>query len=366
MKLVITGGHHSSALPVIKKLREKKPDVEISWFGHKHTLKGSSSETLEFKEISELNIPFYDLKAGKLYKTFDPVRLAKVPFGVVHAVFLLNKIKPDLILSFGGYLAAPTVIAGWLLGVPSLTHEQTVTAGYSNKLIARFAKKILVSWPQSAQYYPSEKVVNTGIPLRQEIYNTQSNNFEINLNLPTVYITGGKTGSHKINLAVLNALEELLMVSNVIHQTGAHSEFKDIDALREKYKKIESKVKGRYIAQEFILGNEVGEAYKKADVVVSRSGAHTIAEILALEKPAVLIPIPWVSHNEQMENSKIVEKAGLGTILEEKNLSGENLFKSINEVLGNKQEYILKNQSFKQAIALDSAELIVDEILKFE
>ena len=138
MKIVITGGHHSSALPVINNLRERFSDVEIYWIGHRYSMKGDINPTLEYKEITDLGIPFFDLKAGKLYKTYNLGRLLKIPLGLVQATFLLLKIRPDVILSFGGYLAAPVVIAGNALRIPSLTHEQTVTAGYSNKLISFF------------------------------------------------------------------------------------------------------------------------------------------------------------------------------------------------------------------------------------
>lgn len=365
MKLVITGGHHSSALPVIRKLKESHPDIEIYWFGHKHSLKGSTSATLEYEEITALGVPFYDLKAGKLYRTYDIKRLLKVPLGVIHAKILLFKLKPDLILSFGGYLAAPTVIAGWMLGIPSITHEQTVVAGHSNRLISRFAKKILVSWPQSQKYYPADKVVLTGIPLRHEIFESAGDIFQLNSTLPTVYITGGKTGSHVLNLTVGTALNELLQKYNVIHQTGSHSQLNDRQMLEEKYASLEPRPQGAYIVKEFVYGNEVGEAYTKANVVVARSGAHTTAEILALEKPAVLIPIPWVSHNEQMENAKMVESAGLGVIVEEKDLRSESLLDAIGKMVSAPENFKLKDRSFKEAVSLDTAAVIVNEILKY-
>ena len=206
MKIVITGGHHTSALPVIGELKKRDSSIDIHWFGHKHTLLGSKSETLEYREITSLDIPFYDLKAGKLYRTFNPIRLLRIPYGVFQAFFLLLKTKPDVILSFGGYLAAPVVLAGWFLGIPSLTHEQTVVTGYSNKFISRFVKKIMISWKESAKYFPKDKVMYTGLPLRKEIFDTSSDSFESENSFPTIYITAGKTGSHNINEATKEIL----------------------------------------------------------------------------------------------------------------------------------------------------------------
>ncbi len=166
MRIVITGGHHSSALPVIAKLREEYPQTQLYWIGHRRSLKGDVNDTLEYQEIKALGIPFYDLKAGKVYRTYDLVRLLRVPFGYFQAFSWLIKIKPDAILSFGGYLAVPVVIAGWFLGIPSITHEQTVAAGYANKVISHFVKKILISWKESEKYYPSGKIIFSGLPIR--------------------------------------------------------------------------------------------------------------------------------------------------------------------------------------------------------
>jgi UDP-N-acetylglucosamine--N-acetylmuramyl-(pentapeptide) pyrophosphoryl-undecaprenol N-acetylglucosamine transferase len=171
MKIVITGGHHSSALPVIKELKERDPNITIYWFGHKYSMLKDTNTTLEYRQITQLNIPFYDIKAGKVYKTFNISRLLKVPYGFFQSFALLFKLKPDLILSFGGYLAAPTVFSGWLLRIPSITHEQTLVVGYANKFISKFARKILVSWESSAKFFPKHKVLFTGLPLRQEIFN---------------------------------------------------------------------------------------------------------------------------------------------------------------------------------------------------
>src|SRR3989338_10202365 len=145
MKIVIAGGHHSSALPVIHELNRQFPDVQIIWLGHKYSLKGDKNPTLEFYEVTALGIPFYEVKAGKLYKAFNLGRLLKVPFGFFQSLILLIKIKPDIILSFGGYLAVPVVLAGWLLRIPSVTHEQTVAVGYANRAIAPFVDKIFLT-----------------------------------------------------------------------------------------------------------------------------------------------------------------------------------------------------------------------------
>ncbi|MBT6401523.1 UDP-N-acetylglucosamine--N-acetylmuramyl-(pentapeptide) pyrophosphoryl-undecaprenol N-acetylglucosamine transferase [candidate division WWE3 bacterium] len=360
MKIVMTGGHHTGALPVIAKISKDHPKDKIHWIGHKHSIRSDKNETLEYKEISGLDIPFYDLKAGKLYRTFDPIRLVKIPFGVIQAFFLLLKIKPDIIMSFGGYLAAPVVLAGSFLGIPSVTHEQTVVAGYANKLIGKFAKKILLTWSVSEKYFDVRKTKVVGLPLRKEIFEASTNNFKLNPELPTIYITAGKTGSHVINKVVLASMADLLGVCNIIHQCGDTSTFNDYEMLMEQYSQLFTP--GVYNLRRFVMGDEIGEAFKKADLVIGRSGAHTIYELLALEKPAILIPISWVSHNEQFENASLLYKAGLARILEEKDLSAETLFESVERALGNLDSMKIVKQEIKESLVSNSADLIVDEL----
>lgn len=367
LKIVITGGHHNSALPVIELLLQRyntsqSQDLQIHWFGHRTTIKGDTKDSLEYQEITQLNIPFYELKAGKLYKTFDIIRLLKVPFGLFHALYFLLKIKPDLIVSFGGYLAAPTVIAGKILGVPSITHEQTVVAGYANKLIAHFADKILLSWPQSRIYFPGEKTVVTGLPLRNEITQLSSQSFISPNNLPTIYITAGKTGSHVINLTVKAALPELLKFANIIHQCGDNSIFDDFSDANKNYEAFKDQVPGVYYPKKYVFADEIGEAYNRSTLVIARSGAHTTAELLFLEKPCVLVPIPWVSHNEQFENANILKNAGLAEILEEKNLSAEALISSVKKIIQNPSKYIMVSDFNKEFLEQNASQNIVEEI----
>jgi UDP-N-acetylglucosamine--N-acetylmuramyl-(pentapeptide) pyrophosphoryl-undecaprenol N-acetylglucosamine transferase len=360
MRIVITGGHHSSALPVIKNLREKWPDTQIYWFGHKYSALGDKNPTLEFHEITTLNIPFYHIHAGKFYRTANLWRLAKIPFGLFQCLYLLIKLKPDAILSFGGYIAVPTVVAGWILGIPSITHEQTVVAGWANRLVSKFAKKVLVSWPQSQKFFPREKTVFVGLPLRKEIFEVKSQNFVIDNDLPTVYITTGKIGSHIINKVVGECLLDLLGFSNVIHQCGDNSVYNDFGSLTN-IKDNMGVTRGKYYLQKFIFENEVGEAFSKSDLVVSRSGAHTTAELLALKKPCLLIPISWVSHNEQYENAKILVEAGLGTILAENKLSKESLLEGVKKAFENKAPHAVRLDGSGRNN--ESAELIVHHLI---
>lgn len=359
MKVAITGGHHSSALPVIAQLRKLDSQIQFIWFGHKHSLKGDKNPTLEYKEITDLGIPFINLHAGKVYRTFDITRLLKVPYGFIEAFFYMLNNRPNVILSFGGYLAVPVVVAGWFLGIPSITHEQTLVVGYANKVISIFAKKILISWEQSAKYFPKDKVLFTGLPLREEIFSSNSNNFSVNQELPTVYITAGKTGSHKINQIINECLSELLSFCNVIHQCGDNSVNNDFDLLSATYSKMIS-AKGKYFVRKFVLGNEIGEVFSKAALVISRAGAHIVSELYALQKPSILIPISWVSHDEQNVNARYLEQKGLAVILDEKNLSSPMLLNQVKEQLSKTHEMSEISRNTNSAVA------IAHEVIKFQ
>lgn len=360
-KLVITGGHHTSALPVIAELKKVFPHLLIYWFGHKYSLKGDKNPSLEYKEITKLGLPFYEIKAGKAFRTLDPIRLLKIPIGFVQSFWLLATLKPDAILSFGGYLAVPVVISGWVLRIPSITHEQTVVAGHANKLISKFVKKVLISWEKSKVYFPASKTVYAGLPLRPEIFEIKSSAFNLNPQLPTIYITAGKTGSHKINAVVQDSLGELLKTCNIIHQCGDFSPTNDYQTLTDAYSGLASGLPGKYFVRKFVLANEIGEAFHKSNLVVARAGAHITAEVLALKKPTLFIPIPWVSHNEQWENAQMVENVGLATILLEHDLNKENFVYAVKNTLNNLDRYRLTDPTLSGG-SKDSAKIIVNEI----
>jgi len=362
MKLVMTGGHHTSAMPVIHELKKSHPEVEIFWIGRKYTLEDNKNESLEFIEISKEDIPFYELKAGKVYKVTNIGRLLKIPLGFVQAFYLLTKIRPNVILSFGGYLAVPVVFAGWVLGIPSVTHEQTVVLGYANKFISYFAKKILISWESSRKYFKSDKTILTGIPLRESILLQKTNNYAFENNLPVIFIICGKSGSHKINELVLANLKDFLSFANVIHQTGSHSIYNDIASLKDEYINIQNEINGKYYVKEFILEDEIGEIYLKSDLVISRAGAHSVYELAVLKKPSILIPIPWVSHNEQLENALMLKSLGLSVIIEEKNLNYEELRKNMKRMLANLDEIYKNSKQF--SYIKDSVNLIINAVFE--
>ena len=308
--LVFTGGHHTGALEVAKILKSR--GWSIVWFGHRHSAWGDISDSAEYKDVTVEDIKFYDLLAGKFHKTFNPLKLIRIPFGFIQALLLLLLTKASGIVSFGGYLAVPTVIMGWLLGIPSITHEQTVTQGWANKLISHFVKQTALTWP-------GNKGIVVGLPLRKEILEAKPKSHR----KPLIFITGGKQGSHVLNTTVFKIIKDLPDYE-ILHQVGSNSEFDDL----EKAKNIKSE---NYKYCDYLNSIDQAQALADAEVVISRSGAHIVYELGYLGKKCVFVPIPWASHNEQLKNAQILEKAGNAIILSQEKLDATTLIEAINK-----------------------------------
>lgn len=356
-KIVFCGGHHTSSLPLIDSLLEELK-YELIFIGRRKAFKDDKNDSLEYLDINKRNLKFYDLKTGKFYGK-NPLNLLKILRGFFHAFFILLKERPNLIISFGGYIAVPVVLSGFILRIRIITHEQTVVTGLGNKVIALFANKILLTWPSSQKYFNPKKSEVIGLPLRKALFSNPEKLFEINPNLPTIFITCGKTGSHIINEFILDNLNELLNHFNIIHQAGDYSVTNDYQNLKFVYESVNRRDKGKYHLFKFMFDEEVLSAFKSADFVVSRSGAHTIYEIIHFKKKAILIPIPWVSFNEQYLNAKIAHNLGLGLILEEENLNLDNFMSYTKRILAKE---VSENRELEKIIKLDATQLFLNEI----
>lgn len=359
-RIVITGGHHTSALVIAKELRSK--GYEVIWFGHKFTMWGDKSPGAEFREVAKAGFRFIEIKAGKVHRTYHPLKLARLPLGFIQSFYYLLKFRPALILSFGGFLAVPVVIGGWFLGIPTITHEQTVVYGLANRVIERFARKILVSWKTSLKHFPVNKVIFTGLPLRPEIFSREKGKYDFKNDLPTIYVTGGKQGSHVINLAIKESLTALLKKYNLIHQCGGSTIYDDFSQMREIRNKLPLKLKKRYLVEDYIFGQEVSYVFAATDLMISRAGAHSTYEIAALGKPALFIPIPWTYADEQTKNAQILVKAEIAEILPQKELSGKTLFKKIEKMMANLEKYKKNARRAEGLIRFDATQKVIKEI----
>ncbi len=362
-RIVITGGHHNSALVVAEELRQR--GYQVIWFGHKFTMWGDKQPGAEYREVTEAGFQFIEIKAGKVHRTYHPLKLARLPLGFIQSFYYLLKFRPVLILSFGGYLAVPVVVCGRILGIPSITHEQTVVYGLANRVIGRLAKKIFVSWRPSLKNFPAKKAVLTGLPLRPEIFVKKKRKKFFKNDLPTIYVTGGKQGSHLINQAIKQDLKEILQNANLIHQSGRSTVFNDFSQLKKLRKKLPLKLKERYFLQDYFGRKEIGDVFAAADLIIGRSGAHIVYEVAALGKPAIFIPIPWTYQDEQTKNAQLLVKPGLAQILPQKDLTSQRLAQMIKEMIKNLDQYQKRAFKAKQLVNLKASQKIADQIDDF-
>ena len=341
-RILLTGGHLTPALAVYEKLWQKGY-YNVIWVGTKYSQTFSFIKSAEYTEVRRREIKFIPIHAGKTWMKWTKATLFKgltnflmIPLGFIEAFFIVLLYKPKLIVSFGGYIALPLVACGSLLHIPSITHEQTITKGKSNRMISGFAKKIMVSWDTSLNEYDSSKVVLTGNPIRQEILNPSTDIYKFRNDLPIIYITGGNQGSNTINWRVYEFLPDLLKIANVIHQTGRSAITHDYEKAVQTYNHLPNEIKGRYVFFDNIFGPEIGEILNKADLILTRAGANTVSEIIALGKYALFIPIPWSSQNEQQLNAEYAAKLGNGEILLQRDdMKPNDLFAAIKEALKN-------------------------------
>lgn len=356
MKIVITGGHLTPALSLVEELGSK---AEILYVGRKYALEGDRAISLEYETITQRGVNFAILKTGRVQRSLTRQTLpslAKIPVGLAQAGLILRRFKPDVVVGFGGYVSVPVILAAKILKIPVVIHEQTLEVGFANRLVSRFASKICISFETSRKYFPKDKVVFTGNPIRKTILYPRKK-ILLESNDPIIYITGGSLGSHAINLLVEKCLSEMLDKYSVIHQTGSSFQFKDFEKMVILKEGLNINKRNKYLVTKHFLTEEIGEILKISKLVVARAGINTVSELIALQKPSYLIPLPVSQKNEQLKNAHFLKDLGLGEIGEQKSLTPERFLIEINDMMQNIDNYRLK--SSKPHFPKDSAEKIV-------
>lgn len=352
MKIVLTGGHLAPALALIPRLRQKH---EILFIGRKHAFEGDWAISFEYETIKKLGVDFESILAGRLQRQatlYTIPAVVKFPIGFVQSLFLLIRYKPDVVLSFGGYVGLAVCLASWVLGIPIVVHEQTMQAGLANRIIGFFARRICITFQDSASFFAHTKIVLTGNPMREELFTVAKKSrtsFEV------LYITGGSGGSHSINLLIQRVLRGLLEKYIVIHQTG----YRDYEILAKVVKNLPKEYQTRYIVKTFFKTYELAWIYTNATLLVGRSGANTVYEILTFGIPSLLIPLPWAASSEQEVNAKLVQSLGLGKMLKQEGLTSERLLSEINNMIENSKMYKTHAALAARYIIPDAASRIV-------
>jgi UDP-N-acetylglucosamine--N-acetylmuramyl-(pentapeptide) pyrophosphoryl-undecaprenol N-acetylglucosamine transferase len=366
MKILVTGGHLSPALAIIDRLQKNKDKkIEIVFVGRKYVPDIEKTISLEFKEIDKRHIKFYDLPAGKLTRLFSfksLTNILKTPSGFFYACQLLKKEKPDVILTFGGYIGLPISIVGSILKIQVIIHEQTIHPGLANRIISGFATLIFISFPEARQYFPPKKTAVSGNPVKESVFKIIKKPFEIKKDKPVIYVTGGSLGSHSLNVIIEKILPSLLRKYIVIHQTGNIKEYDDYQRL-SKTKANLGDLKNNYYLREHFYENEIGYIYSLADIVIGRSGANTFFETIALKKPAIFVPLPWSAANEQNEHAAIFEKYQTGFMFNQY-WPEEELIPIIETMFKDLKKYKDNFKNLENKYRKDATEIIVQKILQ--
>lgn len=300
-KILFTGGGSAGhVVPNLALMNEIRYSHRVSYMG---------TSGIESKLVSEAGYPFFCVECPKLVRSLTPKNLT-IPFRLhrakKEALKAVQKEKPDLIFSKGGFASYPAVWAGRKLGIPVLTHESDLSPGLSTKLSAKKCVRVLTSFPETAKLFENGEYV--GSPIRREILNGERSRarrkFSLSDSKPVLLILGGGSGSKTVNEAVRSCLKPLLARFDILHLCGKGNLMKDAP-------------KG-YVQLEF--ESDMGSAYAACDLVLSRAGSNTVFEILALKKPAVLVPLQRGSRGDQLENAAYFEKKGLCRLLRESEL----------------------------------------------
>lgn len=336
MKILISGGHLTPALAFIEYIKKNHPDDVIVFVGRVHSRTGVKQESREKSETSKKGVEFIAFKSIKLSKNTILDRIKSIPVlitSTLRSIAILGKTKPNVFVSFGGYLAVPITFAAWIMRIPIITHEQTRTAGIANKLISKFANKIAVSYEDSIKYFPKNITFLTGNLIRQNILsksNSKPKWMEKLSKKPILYITGGSQGSEIINHTVAQILKQITNDWLVIHQCGNATQTrnykKELNLLR---KGLPSANRNNYFVIEWLSENELSWIYSNTKAIVSRAGANTTEEIAARGIPSVLIPLPFSHNDEQLKNAQALSDKSQAILLEQKFLSPKTLIKSI-------------------------------------
>lgn len=332
--LVLTGGHAATTALAFAQEFFDRPNlkgVKLHWIGSNRSVEARRLPGIEHNIFPKLAIEVHQIHAGRIQRQFTRhsiPTLLKIPVGCAEAFLLLWRIKPQAVLSFGGYAGFPVVLSAWLLNIPVVLHEQTVATGLANKISAFFARKVAISHEESRSFFPGERVVITGNPMLSQIRKVAPKK-KLN-SPPVVFITGGSRGSQIINKTIEESLPRLLKHYVVVHQTG-HIDFDHYSKL----KKHMGKLAVSYEVYATIDPLLMGQFYERADIYVGRSGANTVTELLSVKRPAILIPIPWTRYNEQLKNAQKAKDAGVATIIPQERLTADLLVATIGSIVKN-------------------------------
>jgi UDP-N-acetylglucosamine--N-acetylmuramyl-(pentapeptide) pyrophosphoryl-undecaprenol N-acetylglucosamine transferase len=364
-KILLTGGgtagHVTPHLALLPLLRKRGYD--ISYIG--------TAQGIERELMVRENVPYYAIPAGKLRRYNDLKNLTdiiRIKIGFLKSLVLIAKIRPDILFSKGGFVSCPVVWASWVLRIPVVIHESDISPGLANRLSLPFAARICCSFPETLRHLPEKKAILTGIPVRETLLRGDPEKGRSLCGFgdrkPVVMVIGGSQGAQAINAAVRETLDRLLPEFNVCHVCGRGNLGEPSvpatggqDNLSPTVPASGGHSRSSSYAQFEYVNEELADLFALADVAVSRAGATTLFELLALKKPSLLIPLPLsASRGDQILNAASFEKQGWCRVLPQERMTPESLAENIRKVFLNRAETIA---SMKEKAPANGTERII-------
>ncbi len=368
MKILLTaggtGGHFYPIIAVAEAIREQVKEEKLLT----PDLYYMAPEPYDARKLLEQDIIFKRTSAGKMRRYFSLLNildLFKTAWGVLNAIITVFTIFPDVIFGKGGYVSFPALCAARIFKIPVVIHESDSVPGRMNMWAGKFAKKIAVSYPDAAKYFPKDKVAYTGNPIRDEIKIPLSHGAHEYLNLepntPTIVILGGSQGAQIINDILIDTLSDILNEVQIVHQTGKNN-FKEVTTTAG-VALTGHAFAYRYHPFDYLNDLSMRMAAGVADIIVSRAGS-TIFEIAAWGVPSIIIPITDSSGDHQRHNAFEYARSGAAIVIEEKNLSSHILASEIKRLLANQAERAKMKKAALEFADLNAAKKIAQVILE--
>lgn len=361
-------------MAVVKTIEDKCPRAQIFYIG--------SHSGIESKIVPRMGIEYYGISTGKfrryhkskILNLVDPTTILSnikdlVNFlkGIFEAISILKNLEPDVVFAKGGFVSLPVAYAAKHLGVSVINHESDVVMGLANRKISKFAHKVCVSFPEKnyKNFLNPEKIVETGNPVREDIIKNSSNRdreknyFGLKGDKMTLLVLGGSQGSRFINDLILEILDSILDKWQLIWVTGE----KDFDRISRKTNDLDQQATGRLKLFAFI-SNDIADAYRLADLVISRAGSNVLFELAVMAKPAILIPYDVSAGSHQLANAKVFSRAGAAYLFREKNLCSKKLLHQLNYLFENKPELEAMGRAIKSLADINASKKIAKEIIE--
>jgi UDP-N-acetylglucosamine--N-acetylmuramyl-(pentapeptide) pyrophosphoryl-undecaprenol N-acetylglucosamine transferase len=346
-----TGGHLFPGIAIARGLRSRCDEIAILFVLGKKRMEseiicraGFEARTIDVEGILGKGV----LSLAKA--------LLKTLVSSMQSLAIVRDFKPHVIVGVGGYSSGPVCLVAWFLGIPTAIHEQNSFPGFTNRVLARFVKKVFISFEESRKYFKRGDLLLSGNPIRDELVHGKPSTREAHERF-IILVMGGSQGARAINGAVVSALKELKKVGLfplVIHQTGKN----DFRHIRDDYHA--SGFDGD--VREFI--DDMATAYARADLVISRAGATTIAELAALGKPSILVPYPYAAHKHQEANARVLVARGGADMILERDLDGTSLAGKVRTYMQNRDELKKMSSRALKAGRPRAKEIIVEGLLE--